>query len=571
MRYAVAFVNSRRAPIEHLRRKRRNARNTQNATTHDAKEQDHMPRELLLLLFAATAIALPDAADTTAWFGTPVPPPVSDPRKPVMKYDDVFAPVPVHFAHRPGRFDELLDGAALKRDQQRIVGFSLESLGAGDKVWGRRAATPSFMHTIEWTVNELKTAGLKDAKVETYAVTAPMWVPQSWTLQVVGNPSFGAGTADVTLQSAFPQPGGATTAAGGLTAPVVFVGHGTDADLAGRDVRGSIAVVRVRPEPSLFGSAEQGVAARIVERGAVGVIHAIEGPGNAQYIDTRFACGKAPCFIVGGNDGWFLQQVIGKAANAGVLDRLKVRMTLASAEQSGLTSANGVATIPGKSGKRIIINAHADGYFQAGDDNASGLAVLVGLARYFVKQPQPAHTLMFVASGGHHGPGNGPTALVAAHPELKDNTLLIINLEHVAYLDVVRGKTRSANNTGMTWETSVTESAKAVGVTNESPFLLDLWSRAPRCFSVATYLSAGPTVSGDLGGYRPLGVPMTQMIQSGTFYHSSGDVYEAVPAEGMERAARFHAYLIERADQADESLITSGKGSAYQSRLQGCP
>ena len=151
-----------------------------------------------------------------------------------------------------------------------------------------------------------------------------MWVPQSWQLQVVGDPAFGAGTQTVTLQSAFPQPGGATIPGGSLTAAVVFVGHGTDADLAGRDVKGKIAVVRVRPEPSLFGSAEQGVAARLVEKGAVGVINAVEGPGNALYIDTRFACGKAPCFMVGGQDGWFLEQVIGKAANAGVLDKLKV-------------------------------------------------------------------------------------------------------------------------------------------------------------------------------------------------------------------------------------------------------
>ena len=125
-----------------------------------------------------------------------------------------------------------------------------------------------------------------------------------------------------------------------------------------------------------------------------------------------------------------------------------------------------------------------------------------------------------------------PASLVAAHPELKDSTLLILNLEHVAYADVVRGKTRAPNNTGMSWEMSVTEAAKAVGVTNESPFLIDLWRQAARCYGVATYQSVGPTVSGDLGGYRPLGVPMTQMIQSGTFYHSSGDVYEAVPAEG---------------------------------------
>ena len=58
------------------------------------------------------------------------------------------------------------------------------------------------------------------------------------------------------------------------------------------------------------------------------VENAIEGPGNAQYIDPRFACGTAPCFMVGGQDAWFLQQVIGKAANAGVLDRLKMTLAL---------------------------------------------------------------------------------------------------------------------------------------------------------------------------------------------------------------------------------------------------
>ena len=531
-------------------------------------------RRLARTLAAAAMVAAiatgPRAQEKGAWFGTPVPPPLSDPRQPVMKYDDVFEPVPFQFAHRPGRFDELLDGAALKRDHKRIVGFSLESLNAGDKVWGRRAATPSFMQTIEWTVNEFRSAGLKNAAVESFAVPAAMWVPQSWKVEVAGDPAFGAGTTTVTLQSAFPQPGGATIAGGTLTAPVVFVGRATEADLAGRDLKGKIAVVRVRPEPSLFGSAEQGAAARAVERGAVGVINAIEGPGNALYIDPRFACGKAPCFIVGGQDGWFLEQVIGKAATAGLLDRLKISMQLSAEEKSGLTSANGIGFVPGASDKRIVINAHADGYFQGGDDNASGLAVLVGLARYFAKQPQPKHTLMFVASGGHHGPGNGPSALVAAHPELKSNTLLIVNLEHVAYLDIVRGKTRAPNNTGMTWETSVTDAAKAVGVTNESPLLVDLWSYAPRCFGVATYLSAGPTVSGDLGGYRPLGVPMTQMIQSGTFYHSSGDVFEAVPAEGIERAARFHAFLIEQADRAPEAMIAAGKGSPYKPAASDC-
>src|SRR3954469_12864389 len=529
-----------------------------------------MRKGMTLLMLIAATVAMPAAADSPAWFGTAGPAPLSDPRQPIMKYDDVFEALPAEFTHRAGKFDELLDAAALKADQKRIVGFSLESLGAGDKVWGRRAATPAFMHTLEWTVSEMKAAGLKDARIEPFAVPAAMWVPQTWQVRIVGDAAFGAGTQTVTLQSAFPQPGGVSIPGGTLTAPVVYVGHGTDADLAGRDLAGKIAVVRVRPEPSLFGAGEQGVAARLVEKGAAGVINAIEGPGNAQYIDPRFACGKSPCFIVGGNDGWFLQQVIGKAANAGVLDRLNARLALTSDEQPNLRSANGIAVLRGQSAKRIIVNAHADGYFQGGDDNASGLAVLVGLARYFAKGQPPRHTLMFVASGGHHGPGNGPTALVAAHPELQDNTLLVLNLEHVAYLDVVRGKTRAPNNTGMTWDTSVTESAKAVGVTNESPFLFDVWSRAPRCFGVATYQQPSTSVSGDLGGYRGLNAPMTQMIQSGTFYHSSGDVYEQVPAEGLERAARFHAYLIEQVDRAPEALIAAGKGTPYKSSLGDC-
>ena len=96
---------------------------------------------VLSLLLAAFSLSV--AAQNAAWFGTPVPPPLSDPRKPIMKHQDAFAPLPAHFPPRQGHHDELLDGAVLKTDQQRIVGFSLESLAAGDKVWGRRAARRS--------------------------------------------------------------------------------------------------------------------------------------------------------------------------------------------------------------------------------------------------------------------------------------------------------------------------------------------------------------------------------------------------------------------------------------------
>src|SRR5947207_9460191 len=53
-----------------------------------------MRKGMMLLAIIAAAIGAPAAQDNTAWFGTPGPPALSDPRKPVMKYDDAFAPLP---------------------------------------------------------------------------------------------------------------------------------------------------------------------------------------------------------------------------------------------------------------------------------------------------------------------------------------------------------------------------------------------------------------------------------------------------------------------------------------------
>ena len=57
-----------------------------------------------------------------------------------------------------------------------------------------------------------------------------------------------------------------------------------------------------------------------------------------------------------------------------------------------------------RDGEMMIVNAHADGWFDAAGDNGDGLAVLIALARHFAKPAnQPERTLLFVASGGHHG------------------------------------------------------------------------------------------------------------------------------------------------------------------------
>jgi hypothetical protein len=65
----------------------------------------------------------------------------------------------------------------------------------------------------------------------------------------------------------------------------------------------------------------------------------------------------------------------------------------------------------------------------------------------------------------------------------------------------------------------------------------------------------GTGVPGDLGGYAPLGVPRVQAIHAGPLYHTSGDVFQSISVEGLERAARFYAYFISGVAEASRGEL----------------
>ena len=60
---------------------------------------------------------------------------------------------------------------------------------------------------------------------------------------------------------------------------------------------------------------------------------------------------------------------------------------------------------------------------------------------------------------------------------------------------------------------------------------------------------------GDLGGYAPLNVARIQGIHSGPLYHTSGDTLASISNEGLTKAARFYAYVIDQAVKADRKAI----------------
>ena len=491
------------------------------------------------------------SASAQAWFGVPTPGPVSPPDKPTFRSGPVaYGPAPAHVRPKDDARGALA-GDRLMADVRRIVDFSLASKAAGDKLYGRISGLPAEKATVDWAVARLRAAGLKDAHAEPYPSEGPLWLPVSFEARVISE-----GSPDVVLASAMPIRN-KTAKPASAEGPLVFVGRGSAAELANIDVKGKIAVVNVVPDDSLFAAREKGVARELERRGAVGVINAVESPGNLRFYDNRYGCDAIPCFLVGGDDGAFLESVIGRAAQAGKAVRMK--LSLQAEERANLTAWNGVATIPGGSSEVVIVNAHADAWFEGADDNADGLAVMLGLADYFAhRKERPARTLVFMVSGGHHT-AIGAAAFIKAHPEIIKRTALVMNLEHLAQTAVTQAARLDPAGSGGygagLWTASTTETVKQAGAVNATPYVWDLMGKASRRYGVVTSYEPAASAPGDLGAYIRAGLPSAQLISSEVYYHSSGDTPSTISVPGLERAAAFYAGFIEDVAKAPRTAL----------------
>ena len=483
------------------------------------------------------------ASGSEAWFGVPVPTGLEvPPQFSVLGREGLTAaPAPVP----PGEeVDTELEGERIQRWLQDIVGFSEQSHANGELMWGRVSGFPAAAATAEWVAQRYRDAGLSQVAVQRYDAGQAMWWPEHWEVRLLGGSAFGEGSGDVILGSAVPTNGSAIRG-GTLTADLIYVGD--VGDLRDVDVSGKVAVQRRRPTGGAASQrgAIRGSAQELFERGAVAVLNYIDQPGNMHVRDFS-GCGEV-CFNIGGDDGGFLRSVTERAAGQGSADALRVRLYLDADTRSGLTAQNVVGIVAGESDEIVIVNAHLDGWFGAAGDNGDGLAVQIALARHFARPGnRPARTLAFVASGGHHSTGlNGPQNFVRMNRDLVRRAVLVLNLEHVAQYAFENDPGR------IQW----TEQTMGWGVSNLAPFLTDLTDRGVERYGFRLRPTYSASVPGDLGRYEPLGIPRVQAIHAGPLYHTTGDVFETISVEGLERAARFYAFFIDGVGNASRGEI----------------
>lgn len=430
------------------------------------------------------------------------------------------------FIHIPLRPEDarygVLDGARMKAWLTEVDAISLRDRDRGNVFWGRNVGTQGHVETQDWLERYFREYGLVDVRRQSFDL-GPQWIPSSWDI------SFSAAGRTFSLESARPPEDGASTPPEGLEYELVWVGQGSDADYLGRDVRGKAVVVQDIPLPGDIRHtlALEGVLERAVEKGAAAV-------GIVYGISDNFAAwqptGDLPGFNLGYEDGMRIRDLLGQG------ERVTVRLRLQAEMVEGLTAASVWGTLPGRSEEEVLVVAHLDGFFQGASDNASGLAVMIGLLDYYAHIPQSERprTIRFLGSVGHHsGPGtswlaeNASTALA--------NTVFAINLEHVA---ITRTKywgprLRPMNAVSpMRWWV------------NGGPRALDVVLDAFQRFNVGVTADMDPGASGEMGRIARL-VPSMQVITSPEIKHTEQDTPEWVPAVGLEQIARAYAKIID--------------------------
>ncbi len=289
--------------------------------------------------------------------------------------------------------------------------------------WGRIAGTSGDVADAQWLLSKYRKIGLTNTRIQTIGYFNPQWSAQSWGVTVT------AGDKTVPLTSAEPSYGSQATDGKDLNLEVVYVGLGSQADFAGRDVRGK-AVLLVKAQPSYqIGPAD--ILKRAEEHGAAAIL-SMDLRGGNHIAQSYRAYTNVPTFNLGTKDGETIRDLIGNAP-AGSPAHIRIRLDASwlPNEKSYLVWG----TLPGVTDETVYVMAHRDGWFEAAGDNASGIASMLGLAEYFAKLPrtQRRRTMVFIGMDGHHNvkPGGfGREWLVANRAKLFSKTALMINDEH---------------------------------------------------------------------------------------------------------------------------------------------
>jgi hypothetical protein len=462
--------------------------------------------------------------------------------------DEVFVRTPLaagdqHYAD--------IDGWKMKDVVREVVAISLKTKDDKTRYWGRIAGTSGEAMAADWVEARFRKAGLTVNRRE--FPLPPQWFPLDYAI------SFESGGKSHTFPSLLPASHSKATPAAGLDLDVVWVGTGTAADFAGRDVKGKAVLIHSIPAPGSMGhsAAYEGAIGRAQEKGAsaVGVVYGISD--NFSVWQGLTSGVTIPGFYMGWEDGKKVREMLGQG------QPVRLKMRLRTEERTGLKSQSVYGVLPGTSDEEIIVMAHMDGYFEAALDNASGLSVMMALVDHFAKVPkaQRRRSIRFIGQAGHHAGSFGSRWLHDNRATELAKTVLSINCEHVSVPD---HKYWVVNNAPDLRVSNVV--APRRWWVYGSDKLLDISVKAYQTFNVGIIGDMDPNSSGEMG-IMARDVPTLQVIRSPVTKHTDQDIPEWVPAVGLEQVGRAYAKIIDEVNKLDRrDILPTARTTSNEAR-----
>ena len=440
-----------------------------------------------------------------------------------------------------------LDGFRMKGFINEITAISRKSRDDGNQYWGRIAGTPYERMTNEWTASQFRRIGLEQVRIQEFDLP-PQWFPTSWEVAVNG------GGKAVPLGTAFPLFNSVPTN-GAVNLEPIWIGMGTAADFADRNVAGKAVVLYGFPNPGGRGNTALtlGAVRRADEAGAAAVFVIVGFPGNVlnePQAGGTAAPAKVPVFMIGDQDGRAIRGMIERKESP----RLQIRLTVET--RTGLKTANVWGVLPGTTDENIAVMAHADAFFEGAMDNASGMATLVALAEHYAKVPraQRRRTMTFFTTAAHHSPSGEQAGVRWVHNNMQQmfsKTALLINAEHTAQV--------ATYLVGEAFITSNIVSARRWYV-GGSARLRDIVLKTFSEYGIALYSRPEGRPGGELGEVFT-DAPSFHIIDH-TVYHTDMDTLSAVPAYGLEQSARAFAKIVDQVNTMDIRDLRGGPVAA---------
>lgn len=398
-------------------------------------------------------------------------------------------------------------------------------------LWGRLGGSPAESEAGQLLADAL--APLADRVViEHFPLRAIR--PQRWSLAIAGR---------APLASAMPAPVDALFPPEVVAAPVTVIDTDDDWERAA----GSWVYVAatMKGTPALNSVRDGKLYERAVRAGARGFVFSLPTPPGvwrlAAPVDKAFALADSqypdgrrpiPAFCVDADDGALIA-----AAGGATLTGSAV-----AGARDDWPAANVVARIEGELPATVAVMSHLDSFFSGANDNASGLATLVGLARRIhAARRAGARTASFVLVGlaAHHDGGAGMRAF-QTHDSARFASLAgIVLIEHT---DAVAG--HEVTDPG--WPATFDDKRQAF--LGPAPWPA-VEAALPELVSASGLMPLPPATSraciSDLLVVCDR-LPTFSLIQAPPYYHTDHDTLDKISAAGLERAVDFHVRLLER-------------------------